>query len=131
VGIREYLILDPPTRATNDRLLLTGYRLGPDGRYRRIEPDREGWLLSETTHLLFAVAADGRTPRVVDAVTGKPLLTSSEVEEALKAAEEQSARESAARQAAEAQAAREAAARQAAEDELAQLRAELERRGRS
>ena len=38
-GIPEYLIVDPPTRFTQDRLLLTGYRLGEDGRYRRIEPD--------------------------------------------------------------------------------------------
>lgn len=79
-GIPEYLILDPPTRATQNRLLLTGYRMAPDGRYRKIAPDREGRLLSETTGVLFGVAQDGRTLRVFDAVTGERLLTSSELE---------------------------------------------------
>jgi Uma2 family endonuclease len=142
VGIPEYLILDPPTPATRGRLVLTGYRLGPDGRYQRIEPDREGRLLSETTDLLFGVADDGRTLRMVDAVTGEPLLTSRELElqvtreaAARQKAERLAAREAAARQAeakarreAEQLAAREASARREAEAELARLRAELERR---
>jgi Uma2 family endonuclease len=80
VGIPEYIILDPPTPATQDQLLLTGYRLGPDRRYRRIEPDGEGRLLSETTNLLFGAAEDGQTTRVVDAVTGKPILTARELD---------------------------------------------------
>ena len=113
VGIPEYLILDPPTPSTDECLLLIGYRLGPEGRYRRIEPNRKGLLLSETTSLLFGVAEDGRTLRVVDAVTDETLLTSGE----------HASRESAARQAAEQRAAR-------AEAELARLRAELERRGK-
>lgn len=74
-GIPEYLILDPPTRATKNRFLLTGYRLDAEGRYRRIEPNPQGYLLSETTHLLFGVAVDGRTPLVVDATTGDQLST--------------------------------------------------------
>jgi Uma2 family endonuclease len=102
VGIPEYLILDPPTSATRDRLLLTGYRLGADRRYRRIEPDRDGRLLSETTNLLFGAAEDGRTVLVIDAATGERLLTSRQEEEA----------------------------RKAAESELARLRAELERLNR-
>ncbi|HEY0511189.1 MAG TPA: Uma2 family endonuclease, partial [Thermoanaerobaculia bacterium] len=53
VGIPEYVIVDPPTRATQGRLLLTGYRLGADRRYLPIPPDGEGRLLSETTQLLF------------------------------------------------------------------------------
>ena len=103
VGIPEYIILDPPTPATKERLVLTGYRLGPAGRYQRIEPDHEGRLLSETTSLLFGVAEDGRTLRVVDAVTGETLRTKSELEAAL----------------------------EAAEAEIGRLRAELERRGKS
>ncbi|HEV2852928.1 MAG TPA: Uma2 family endonuclease [Thermoanaerobaculia bacterium] len=106
VGIPEYLILDPPTAYTEHRLLMTGYRLRPDDRYRRIEPDAEGRLLSETTQLLFGVAEDGRTLKVIDAATGERLLTCEEMEAAL---------------------AREAEARKAAEAEIARLRAELER----
>jgi Uma2 family endonuclease len=45
-GIPEYLIYDPPTRFTKGQLLLTGYRLGRDGKYRRIEPDARGCLPS-------------------------------------------------------------------------------------
>jgi Uma2 family endonuclease len=112
-GIPEYLILDPPTRFTQDRLLLTGYRLGADGRYRRIDPDGRGVLLSETTGLLFGVAEDSRTLVVTDAETGERLLTAAEIAAQL-------AWESGARKAAE-------EGRKAAEAELARLRAELER----
>jgi Uma2 family endonuclease len=121
--IPEYLILDPPSPATKGRLVLTGYRLGPAGRYRKIEPDSEGRLLSQTTSLLFGVAEDGRTLRLVDADTGELLLSSIELEQKL-------AREAAARKEAEQLAAREAAARREAEAELARLQAELERRGK-
>lgn len=106
VGIPEYLILDPPTSRTKQRLLMRGYRLGADGRYRRIEPDAEGRLLSQTTQLLFGVAEDGRTLRVLDAAAGEPLRSPEEIEEIL---------------------ASEVKARKAAEAELAHLRAELER----
>jgi Uma2 family endonuclease len=92
VGIPEYFILDPPTPATRDRLLLTGYRLDARGRYRRVEPDAEGRLHSETTNLLFGVAEDGRTAVVIDAETGHRLLTSSEEEAGRKAAEAEIAR---------------------------------------
>lgn len=102
-GIPEYLIFDPPTPFTQGRLLLTGYRLGPKGRYRKIEPDRKGRLLSETTGLLFGVAEDGRTIRIFHAASGEPLLTPLELEERA----------------------------QAAEAEIARLRAELQSRGRA
>jgi Uma2 family endonuclease len=112
-GIPEYLILDPPTVRTKKRLLMRGYRLGIDGRYRPIEPDSEGRLLSQTTQLLFGVEEDGRTLRVVDAATGAPLRSPEETEEIL-------VREAKARKAAEERAS-------SAEAELARLRAELER----
>jgi Uma2 family endonuclease len=98
VGIPEYLVVDPPFPAKNP-LDLTGYRLGADRRYRRIEPDSQGRLHSETTQLLFALSEDCRTVRVGDAATGEWLLTGSE----------------------------ERVARKAAEAEIARLRAELER----
>jgi colicin import membrane protein len=85
-GIPEYLIVDPPF-APEGRLLLTGYRLASDRRYRRIEPDSLGRLRFETANLLFAASLDGRTVRVADAETGDWLPTSSDVEAAQKAAE--------------------------------------------
>lgn len=123
-GIPEYLIYDPPTRFTRNLLLLTGYRLGINGRYRRMEPDDRGLLRSETTNLLFGIAEDRRTPLVIDAATGQRLLTG---EEAAREAEERMRKETEARGAAEERARKEAQARKAAEAELARLRAELER----
>jgi Uma2 family endonuclease len=118
VGIPEYVIVDPPTRATRGRLLLTGYRLGADGRYRPLAPDGAGRLLSETTQLLFGVDADGVSLVVIDGRTGQRLQTSSEMEAALEASE-------AALEAAEKRADREAEARRVLEAELARLRSRL------
>jgi len=77
--IPEYVILEPPQPVNEERLLLTGYRLGPDGRYQRIAADSEGRLPSETTGLLFGVAEDGRTLHILDAATGERLLTRKEL----------------------------------------------------
>ena len=154
VGIPEYVILEP-SFTWRDQILLMGYRLGPDGRYWRIEPDAQGRLLSETTGLLFGEDEDGSV-LVIDAGTGERLRKPAQLEadeevakeraaRAVKAqeiAEERSARDAEARVAAEQRAAQEAEratreaearraaeeARQAAEAELARLRAELERR---
>jgi Uma2 family endonuclease len=137
-GIPEYLICDPPTRFTKDRLLLTGYYLGRDGKYRRIEPDERGFFHSETTDLLFGIAEDRRTLLVIDAITGERLLDDEEAvqeaEEWAREAEERARKEAQAREAAEERARaaeerarNEAEAREAAEAELARLRAELER----
>ncbi|HET9210786.1 MAG TPA: Uma2 family endonuclease, partial [Thermoanaerobaculia bacterium] len=90
-GIPEYLIVDPPF-PPEDRLTLTGYRLAPDGRYRRIRPDSRGRLHSETTGLFFAPSEDGSTVRVGDAATGEWLLTPGEEEAARKVAEAEIAR---------------------------------------
>lgn len=114
VGIPEYLILDPPTDSTQG--LWTGYRLGPDGRYRRIEPDREGRLHSETTGLLFGVDTDGKTLLFCDARTGDRLIDP----------HEWIRRDDQARSAAEEQLRLEVQQRKAAEAEVARLRAELE-----
>jgi Uma2 family endonuclease len=112
IGIPEYLIVDPPF-PPRDPLVLTGYRMGSDRRYRPIEPDPAGRLLSETTNLLFAPSENRRAVRVTDARTGEWLLYSKE--------------EAAGRKVAEERALREAEARKAAEAELARLRAEIER----
>jgi Uma2 family endonuclease len=105
-GVPEYLILDPPTRATKGRFLLTGYRLDAKGRYRTIEPNSAGYLLSETTQLLFGVAEDGRSPSIIDAATGQRLLADHDIEAARQSAENRAA---------------------AAEAELARLREEVDR----
>src|SRR6185295_4361554 len=118
-GIPEYLILDMPTPKTQDRLLLTAYRLGADGRYRRIEPDAEGRLLSETTGFLFGVESDGKTLWLLDTTAGESPLDSPK-ERSRRAADERATRETEARKAAEDRAA-------ATEAEVARLRAELER----
>jgi Uma2 family endonuclease len=112
-GIPEYIILEPPTLAREHRCVLTGYRLGAGRKYRSIEPDSEGFLYSETTKLRFGVDEDGSDIRVIDAVTGKRLLYSPEVEEAW-------GLEIKARKEAEERA-------KAAEAEIARLRAELDR----
>jgi len=125
-GVPEYLIIDPPF-PSEGRLKLTAYRMAPDGRYRRIDPDSRGCIHSETTNLFFAPSKDGRTIRVGDAATGEWLLTPGEVQAARKAAEEQAAQEAEGRKVAEERAAREAEGRKAAEAENARLRAELER----
>jgi Uma2 family endonuclease len=97
-GVPEYLIVDPPLPPENG-LTIIGYRLAPDGKYRRIKPDSRGRLHSETTGLFFAPSEDGETVRVGDAAAGQWLLTPGE----------------------------ERAARKAAEAEVARLRAEIER----
>ena len=104
--IPEYIILDPPDAATNNRSLLTGYRLGAGGKYQPIQPDPKGFLLSKTTNLLFGVAEDSQTVQVFDAVTGERLLKRAEIAAAARAAEEWA---------------------EAAEAEIAWLRAELEK----
>src|SRR6185295_9229568 len=67
-GVREYLIFDQPL-SERSRFQMTGYRLSTSGRYRRIEPDAQGRLLSETTGLLFGVDEDDSL-LVADAATG-------------------------------------------------------------
>jgi Uma2 family endonuclease len=112
VGIPEYLIVDPPL-SSRDSVVLTGYRLASDRRYRRIAPDSQGRIFSETTNLFFAPSEGRRTVRVGDGATGEWLLTSSE--------------EAAARRAAEKQMGLEAEQRKTAEAEIDRLRAEIER----
>ncbi|HEY3569079.1 MAG TPA: Uma2 family endonuclease [Thermoanaerobaculia bacterium] len=119
-GILEYLLVDPPRRATGRRFRVRGYRLGPGRRYQPIEPGDDGRLLSGTTGLRFGVTPDGQWIEVFVGATGERLLTSWE-------AEDKAAREEEARKAAEEKASHEEEARKAAEEEIARLRAEIER----
>lgn len=141
VGVREYLLLDTPRRSNGHRYRWRGYRSAPEGRYRSIEPDLEGRLVSETTNLAFGVSAEGDEVEIFDLSSGNRLRSPLEEEqarlaaeaakereaEARLAAEAANKREKEARLAAEATAEREKEAREAAERELAQLRAEIER----
>jgi Uma2 family endonuclease len=111
-GIPEYLIIEPILIRGLPVRLLTGYRLDSKGRYKPIEPDGEGRLLSETAGLLFGIGED-RTLVMFDARTGKRLLKPSEIVAAQEAAEERS------------KTAEERA--RTAEAESARLRAELEK----
>jgi Uma2 family endonuclease len=108
--IREYLALDPPLQANGYRFQWIGYRLDEGGRYRAIEPDAEGRMVSETVGLAFGVSPAGKTLLVFDARTGERLYTSSE----------RAAREAE-------RATREAEARKDAEDEVVRLREEIAR----
>jgi Uma2 family endonuclease len=92
-GIPEYLIVDSTRRDRRFRLL--GYRLEGSGhpyRYRPIEPDDEGRVLSETTGLWFQVSPDGRRVLLSEYPTGRPLLIREDEERLRKAAEDEAAR---------------------------------------
>lgn len=117
-GVPEYVIVDPQRYLREPHLRLTGYRLDARGRYRLIEPDAQGRLLSETTGLWFAIAPNRKDPWLIDAATGERLLSSSEERAARQAAEERAT-------VAEERATREAEARREAEAELARLRKTL------
>lgn len=110
VGIPEYIIIDPHFEKRHGEMELMGYRL-VDGRRQKIRPDAQGRLLSQTTNVWFALDAKKRTLHLVDARTGKRLLTHTEE-----------------RERADAEAQRAIAERQradAAEAEIARLRALL------
>lgn len=102
LGVEEYFLFDP----LGDYLKppLQGYRL-VEGRYRPIPVDPDGSLRSLTTGLILRPEADSRL-RMVDAETGEPVLSDTELEDTRRAAEERADREAAARQALEAELAR-------------------------
>ena len=113
VRVPEYLLVNTPRSPEGAPISFKGYRLAADRRYRPLEPDAQGRLLSETTELLFGVSADASRIEVYDARTGERLQTPDEA--VAKADRAEAARR------------REAAARKAAEEELDRLRAEIER----
>lgn len=117
-GVSEHIIVD--SLRQDPRLRLLGYRLDGSGRYRPIEPDSAGRLLSEIAGVWFQVSPDGNRVLVFEHPSGRRVLNP--LEQKKKARREARARKAAeeARQAAE-------EARKAAEEENARLRAELER----
>ena len=124
LGVDEYF-LDDPLREYLDPPL-QGFRLDrAAGAYQPLRPDAAGRVVSERLGLRLWWE-DGKV-RLVDAATGKRLMSTAEVREAMRDTEARAAAERAARQAAEARMADERAARDAAEAELARLRAEVER----
>jgi Uma2 family endonuclease len=76
--IEEYFLHDPYQDYL--RPALQGFRL-IDGRYQRIEPELGGSLRSRSTDLLLRV--EGLRLRLVDAVSGEPLLWDDEIEDEL------------------------------------------------
>jgi Uma2 family endonuclease len=90
VGIEEYfLVLPPRRRKLGQRFGLWGHRLGPNRRYRPIEPDENGRLLSSTSGLQFAVSPEGDRIDVFNAATGERYRSSTEERAARKTAEEE------------------------------------------
>jgi len=80
-GIAEYFTIDP---YFGDELLesrVTGYRL-IGGRYEKMQPNKAGYLLSETTGLYFGLTADKRSVVLVDVFTEQRLLRPHEIEKA-------------------------------------------------
>ncbi len=82
LGVEEYFQFDPEGDYLKPRL--QGLRLA-GGRYREVQPEPDGSLLSETTGVLFL--ADGFRLRLRDAATGVPFLREEEQAEALHQAE--------------------------------------------
>lgn len=112
LGIGEYIVFDPDGELIQPRL--QGFRL-EKGRYRQIPLEPDGSVVSLGTGL--RILPEGENLRLIDVATGERFSWADE--------------ERAARLKAEQQVAREAAARWALEEELARLRSELEEREKS
>jgi len=145
--VREYIILNPHAKDKSVPFELTGYQM-VRGKYRKIIPGPDGFLVSRSTGVRFGMGPGGREVILTDAVTGEELLSDEEEYEARQAAEtraEQEAKarqvaetraktaetraeqETMARQAAETRAEKEAKARQIAEAEMSRMKAEIAR----
>ncbi len=96
---------------------LQGFRRSWGG-YQPIPLEADGSLLSRTTGLRFK--REGQRLRLVDVLTGEPILWPEEEKAARQAAQKRAAEETAARQSAERRAAEEADARQSAERRAAE-----------
>jgi Uma2 family endonuclease len=83
LGVDEHFQFDPEGDYLKPRL--QGLRL-VDGRYREVQPEPDGSLLSQTTGVLFR--ADGCELQLMDAATGARLLREEEQSEALSESEE-------------------------------------------
>jgi Uma2 family endonuclease len=73
-GIEEYIIINPHVDDDSLPFELIGYRL-VRGRYKRIKPNDEGQLLSQTTGILIGLTGENnREVELIDSVTGERLL---------------------------------------------------------
>ena len=74
LGVREYFIFDPEARYL--RPPLRGFRLGENGVFVPLRHDGDGLLHCE--ELAIHLRAEGESLRLVDAETGKPVLSRTE-----------------------------------------------------
>jgi Uma2 family endonuclease len=113
-GVKEYLIINPHSEQATPYYEIWGYRL-QKGQYKRIKPNTDGEIFSQTTQLWFGVEDDKSRLKLKDAVTDQRLLTAKEAQAALLEAETQTQQEQAARLEAETKAQAEVMARLEAE----------------
>lgn len=122
IGVEEYVLFDPSGEYLRPRL--QEHRL-QKGRYQAVRLEEDGSLLSQSTGL--RLRPEGHRLRLVDVVTGEPILWPEEVEAARRAAEAKVAEEMAARLVAEAKVAEKTTALRAAEERIRALEEELRR----
>ena len=128
-GVKEYYILDPEAEGERMRF----YALASDGEYEEIPPDADGVIRSSVlAGLQFRVVDLQRKPRLValalDEVYSEFVIPEHHVAVTrAEQAEEQAAKEAAARRQAEERADAEAAARRQAEERLQAAEAKLDR----
>ncbi len=121
--VKECFLLDPLLKPWK----LLGRRLHPrTGHYRKIRPDKQGRVRSESLGLYFAIAPEGDRLILVDVATDEELRGLGEEVEARQAAESKAEAEAEARRAAESKAEIEAEARRAAQSK-AEAEAEARR----
>jgi Uma2 family endonuclease len=74
LGVHEYFCFDPTARPPKKKL--QGWRLNLEGVYEPLELDDQGRLFSQELGLYMQV--EGDMLRLIDAATGKPILTRAE-----------------------------------------------------
>jgi Uma2 family endonuclease len=115
LGVAELVLFDPYGEYLRPRL--RGFRL-EQGRYRPIAPNADGTLDLQTTGV--TLLPEGKRLRLVDSVTGEPLLWNDEIDSARALAEERAALSEERAALSDQRAAAEAIARRAAEDRAAE-----------
>ncbi len=131
-GIDEYIIIDSGLREGRTAVdyIVGGYRLEGE-RYRPIQPDENGFVLSRVANLLFGPSGDHQKFHVLDAKTRTRILSDRERAEAererAEAEHKRAEAEHEARVLAEQRVQYEAGARESAEAQVRELAAELAR----
>lgn len=130
-GVHEYYLYDPESIVFDGQLL--GFRLNEEGDSKPIEADDDERLLCEELNLYLK--AEGRTLRLIDAETGRPLLSPDEEKQAAvrqaraarKKARIEACRAGTERERADAEAAKAKTERERADAEAAKAKTERER----